>query len=53
MAATQGDSTSASSARGKEVEGNQLQSKDLRVLKANYDRVRQMLYEEQRKPRNI
>jgi len=55
VAATQGarDSTSASSARGKEVEDNQLQSKDLRELKANYDRVRQMLYEEQRKPRNI
>lgn len=52
VAATQGDSASASSARGK-VEGNQLQSKEFKVLKANYDRVRQMLYEEQRKPRNV
>ena len=36
VAATQEYSTSASSARGK-AEGKQLQ--DLRVLKANYDRV--------------
>lgn len=54
---TQGGSASASGARGKkdtqEVEGDKLQSKDLKVLKANYDRVCQMLYEEQRKPRNI
>ena len=52
VAATQGDSASASSTRGK-VEGNQLQSTEFKVLKANYNRVRQMLYEEQRKPRNI